>query len=153
MPTLHLMIGLPCSGKTTYAQELAQRTQSLLLTPDCWHLQLFGDDVGNPAHDHRHSTVEKIMWDVAQRVLSLGCNVILDFGCWAKEERDDFRERAHALGAEFQLHYMDVPTEELFRRLDNRNQSQSSTTFVIPKEEMEKYLKVFQPPTPEELLP
>lgn len=151
MATLHLMIGLPCSGKTTYARKLAQAEDALLLTPDVWHLQLFGHDVGEACHDVRHDKVEKIMWDVAARVLSLGCSVILDFGCWAREERDAFREKAHALGAAFQLHYMDVPTEELFRRLEVRNRSQSDQTFVIPKEEMEKYLPIFQPPEADEL--
>ncbi|MBV9304506.1 MAG: AAA family ATPase, partial [Acidobacteriaceae bacterium] len=32
MATLHLMIGLPCSGKTTYARQLAGETNALLLT-------------------------------------------------------------------------------------------------------------------------
>jgi NAD(P)-dependent dehydrogenase (short-subunit alcohol dehydrogenase family) len=32
MAILHLMIGLPCSGKTTYARKLAGETNALLLT-------------------------------------------------------------------------------------------------------------------------
>jgi hypothetical protein len=81
MATLHLMIGLPCSGKTTYARQLAGETNALLLTLDVWHLKLFGDDSGQEHHDERHERVEKIMWDVAKHVLQMGGNVILDYGC------------------------------------------------------------------------
>ena len=60
-----MMVGLPCSGKTTYARRLARETHALLLTLDVWHLKLFGDDSGQEQHDERHVRVENIMWDVA----------------------------------------------------------------------------------------
>src|SRR3954453_10772061 len=121
MPTLHLMVGLPCSGKTTYARQLAREVNALLLTVDVWHLALFGDDVGHKNHDERHATIEKIMWGVAKQVLAMGGDVILDFGFWARVERDDFRNQAKALDANFKVHYMDVPYSELYRRLEIRN--------------------------------
>src|SRR4051794_29563958 len=31
---LHLMVGLPCSGKTTYARQLARESNALVLTLD-----------------------------------------------------------------------------------------------------------------------
>lgn len=151
MATLHLMIGLPCSGKTTYAKELSAKEHALLLTPDAWQLKLFGQDFPGPYHDKRHSDIESIMWEVAERVLSLGTSVILDFGCWARVERDDFRERAGKLGVRFKLHYMDVPYAELFRRLEDRNQNLPEGAFAIPKEEMEKFIAIFEPPTDDEL--
>ncbi len=151
MPTLHLMIGLPASGKTTYARALAERERALLLTPDEWQIRLTGADMFRPDHDRIHSCIEQIMWDVAARALQLGANVILDFGCWAREERDEFRRKTEALGAGFKLHYMDVPREELFRRLDIRNAQQPEGAFVIPRGEMEKYMQIFQPPEPGEL--
>lgn len=151
MTTLHLMIGLPCSGKTTYARELADWEGALLLTPDVWQLKLFGQDFPGPYHDKRHSDIEEIMWDVAQSVLALGTSVILDFGCWAREERDDFRRRAHNLGVAFRLHYMDVPYPELYRRLEERNRTLPEGVFAIPKEEMDGFIAVFQPPAADEL--
>ena len=111
MAVLHLMVGLPCSGKTTRARQLEKQTNALLLTTDVWHLRLYGSDVDTPEHDVRHAAIEKIMWDVAKRVLELGCDVILDFGCWARSERDDFRRRAQQVGAQLRLRSL-VP--ELF---------------------------------------
>lgn len=151
MATLHLMIGLPCSGKTTYARELAVREKALLLTPDVWQLRLFGQDYPGPYHDKRHTEIENIMWDVAKSVLSLGTSVILDFGCWAQDERDDFRNRAKALGADFKLHYMDVSRTELYRRLEERNRTLPEGVYKIPTTEMDSYVAMFQPPTADEL--
>ena len=37
-------------------------------------------------HGVRHDTVESLMWDVAARVLVLGVDVILDFGCWVRSQ-------------------------------------------------------------------
>ena len=92
------------------------------------------------------------MWEVASRVLSLGMNVILDFGFWAREEREDFRRRAHALGAGFQIHYMEASEEELLRRLAVRNAEMPEGTFVIREAEMREYMALFQPPKADELL-
>ena len=72
MAILHLMVGLPCSGKTTKARQLEKQYNALLLTPDVWHLKLFGDDTGMMGHDKNHTAVESIMWDHAARVLAWG---------------------------------------------------------------------------------
>lgn len=151
MATLHMIVGLPCSGKTTYARKLAKDIGALLFTPDVWHTRLFGHDMHEAEHDKRHDTVEAIMWDVTADALSLGVDVILDFGFWGKEERAMFRQRAAALGAGCRLHYMDVSREEIFRRLAIRNAELPEATFMIPSAVMEDYMGLFEPPTPEEL--
>ena len=152
MATLHVMVGLPCSGKTTYARQLAREVNALLLTLDVWHLTLFGDDVGHAKHDERHARIEQLMWDVAKHVLALGGDVVLDFGCWARVERAEYRRRAKEVGASFQLHYMDVPYAELYRRLAIRNRTPTEGVFVIPETEMDRYIAIFQPPTEDELV-
>ena len=105
MATLHLIVGLPCSGKTTLGRQLETQYSALRLTTDEWHIRLFGHDYWDnmteseeAAHDARHQTVEAIMWDVAARVLVLGVDVVLDFGCWVRRQRDEFRSKAEDLG-------------------------------------------------------
>lgn len=143
---------IPSSGKTTYARRLAEETGALILTLDVWHIELFGDDVEHEEHDERHRIIERIMWDVAGHVLKIGGDVILDYGCWDRGERDDYRNRAKELGADFKIHYMDVPHDELYRRLEMRNSNPADGTFVIPKAYMDKYIPMFQPPTDDELI-
>ena len=71
MATLYLMVGLPCSGKTTLARTLEQEHSALRLTPDEWQLRLFGQDAADPQHDARHSLIEALQWEVAERALAL----------------------------------------------------------------------------------
>ncbi len=155
MSTLHLMIGLPCSGKTTRARQIEREYSALRLTPDEWHIQLFGldftEDGAHDLHDKRHDTVETLMWQVAERVLPLGVDVILDFGCWVREQRDDFRARAARLGSAFKLHYCAISEEDLFARLAARNTSLPAGTFGIAAHQLREWMAVFQPPEPDEL--
>lgn len=151
MATLHLMVGLPCSGKTTLAKKLEQERSALRLTPDEWQIGLFGQDANEPEHDARHNFIEAMLWNIASRALALGMNVILDYGFWAQEEREDFRLRAKRLGASSEIHFLDVPEEELLTRLAVRNAQPSPQSFQISAESMKPWIAFFQKPTSEEL--
>jgi len=150
MATLHLMVGLPCSGKTTLARTLEQKYSALRLTPDEWQVRLFGQDAADPQHNDRHSLIEGVQWEVAERALALGIDVILDFGFWAREEREDFRSRAKQLGASSEVHFLDVPSDELLRRLAQRN-ALPGLAFHIPEEMMQPWIEFFQKPDQDEL--
>ena len=151
MATLLLMVGLPCSGKTTLAKKLERERSALRLTPDEWQIGLFGQDANEPEHNARHSFIEAMLWNIASRALELGTNVILDYGFWAREEREDYRLRAKRLGASSEVHFLDVPEEELLRRLAVRNSQPSHESFHISEESMQPWIEFFQKPTPEEL--
>ena len=153
MATLHLMVGLPCSGKTTLAKSLEKECNALLLSTDKWHIKLFGKDthlIDHNEHDRMHKNIEEIEWEIAKRVLFLGIDVILDFGFWNREERHYFKSEARKFGFEFKIHYLDVSEEELFKRLEKRNKELSEEVFKIPKENMKKYIEVFEPVIEEE---
>lgn len=153
MATLYLMVGLPCSGKTTKAKELENELFALRLTPDEWHVSLFGNDVYEPEHDKRHGLIEDLLWKIAARALALGTNVILDFGFWAKEERDDYRSRASKLGARSEIIFMDVDEEELMKRVRVRNKNLTNAIPYIREELMMSWVKFFQKPDIHELQP
>lgn len=153
MTTLYLMVGLPCSGKTTRAKELENELSALRLTPDEWQVNLFGHDVYDPEHDKRHSLIENLLWQIAARALSLNTNVILDFGFWAKEERDDYRSRAQRLGTRSEIIFMDVGAEELMERVRYRNKNLTNTIHYIPEEFMASWIPFFQKPDAVELQP
>ena len=152
MATLHLIVGLPFSGKTTLARKLERECSALRLTPDEWHVLLFGQDAKEPDHDARHSLIESLLWKVAGRALELGANVILDFGFWAREEREDYRLRAKQLGASSEVHFLDVSEDELLRRLEERNSQPSHVSFYISVEMMKPWIEFFQRPTLDELV-
>ncbi len=151
MATLHLMVGLPCSGKTTLARQLEQELCALRLTPDDWHIRLFGYDVLEAEHDARHSLIESMLWDIAARGLALGMNVILDFGFWAKVEREAYRARAAQIGVGSEIHFLDKSEEVLLERNAIRNAQLPAGAAYIPEWKFKEYISIFQPPTPDEL--
>jgi predicted kinase len=121
-------------------------------TLDEWHVLLFGQDAKEPEHDARHSLIETMLWKITSRALELGTNVILDFGFWARAEREDYRLRAKQLGASSEVHFLDVSEDELLRRLEARNSQPSPESFYIPVEMMRPWIEFFQRPTPDELV-
>jgi predicted kinase len=151
MAVLHLMVGLPGSGKTTWARAIAAETGAVRFTPDEWHIRLFGADFPHPDHDRRHDAVEAIMWDMAEVLLERGLDVILDFGFWSRAERDDFRSRAAGLGARCHIHYAAVNETELLARVAARNTAAPPAAFIIPEAMLRQWAAVFEPPTGDEL--
>ena len=143
-------MAFPALGKQRWRVLLEQKYSALRLTPDEWQVRLFGQDAADPQHNARHSLIEALQWEVAERALALGTNVILDFGFWAREEREDFRSRAKQLGASSEVHFLDVPSDELLRRLAYRN-AQPGLAFHIPEEMMRSWIEFFQKPDPDEL--
>ena len=51
-------------------------------------------------------------WVLAQDHLARGQSVILEWGHWARVERDEKRLGARALGVGVEMHYLDTPLEE-----------------------------------------
>ena len=151
MKGLGVLIGDIGTGKTTLARKLEYELSALRMTPDEWQIGLFGQDATEPEHDARHNFIEAMLWNTASRALELGTNVILDYGFWAREEREDYRLRAKRLGAGSEVHFLDVPEEELLRRLAVRNSQPSQASFHIPEESMKAWIAFFQKPPPEEL--
>lgn len=82
----------------------------------------------------------------------MGGDVIIDCGCWERNTRNDYKNRAKVLGVDFQIHYMDVPHFELYRRLEIRNHTSPEDVFIISKADMDKYITLFQPPTKDEFI-
>lgn len=145
------MVGLPRSDKTTLAQKLEKKYFAIRLTPDIWHIRLFGHDMHDKDHDARHDLVESLLWDVAARVLILGVDVILDIGFWGRSERDEFRSRAAELGADFKMHFLDATEEMLLERLAARNAQLPQGTFHLSETNLKEYMLLFEPPSQEEL--
>ena len=92
------------------------------------------------------------MWGLGKRLLAQGVSVILDFGFWAREQREEKYRVAQALGADFQIRYDHAPLEVLCRRLDARARADRKDVFqTITREDMEQWAALFQEPDEAEL--
>ena len=146
-PRLILVCGLPGAGKTTLAKRLADELPAVRLCPDEWLARLGFDLFEGEPRDR----IEQLFWEQTQDMLRLGQSVILEFGFWDRAERDDKRLRARELGVAVELRHLDVPVDELCRRLALRNASGAWDTVTITREMVEAYLKDFEAPDAEEL--
>jgi len=151
MATLFLICGLPGAGKTTLAKQLEMSRSALRLSPDEWIVRIMKDASDTIELDRLRDPVESLQWDVAQKALSFGVSVILENGFWARQERTMFQSKARALGASVELHFLNVPKEELWNRLNKRNANRPEDSFVVTKKQLDTWWASFEPPTADEL--
>lgn len=141
-PRLVLLCGLPGSGKTTLATRLARETPALRLDGDEWLARLGIDLFDERTRDR----LERLFWQLAQDLLRQVQSVILESGFWLRSDRDEKRIGAHALGAAVELHYLDVPHDELCRRLEHRRRTGAWGTVPVTAEQLARYATFFQAP-------
>lgn len=137
---------MPGSGKTTLAKQLEVDRQALRLTPDEWMNRIVEDGF----NEEKRAIVESIQLEIAKRCLTLGINVILDFGFWSREERDSLRVLAESIGARTELFYLKVPIEELLRRLNERNAALPEDTFHVNESQLRLWKSWFEAPSEDE---
>ena len=142
-----LICGLPASGKSTLARQLAPRIPALRLDKDEWVTEL-GGDVWD---DRVRIRVERQLWALTLDLLAAGQSVILEWGHWARIERDEKRLGARALGVGVELHYLHAPLEELIDRAERRTASGEWTAAPMTRAHFEEWATILQPPDHAEL--
>jgi predicted kinase len=148
-PRLVLLCGLPGSGKSTLARQLAAELPAVRLCADDWMTQLAVDLFD----EDTRARLEAQFWELAQQLLRLGQDVILESGFWHRSERDELRREARALGATVDLRYLDAPFDERWRRVEARNAEGGPGCAVITRDQLTSWLPLFEAPTHDELDP
>jgi predicted kinase len=144
---LILVCGLPGSGKTTLARQLAPAVGAVRFCTDEWK-----HDLGIDYYDEEAGKrLEARLWRLGRELLSLGQSVILENGFWDRQERDELRLAARALGVAVELRYLEAPVDELWRRLDIRNQEAPPGAAPIQREDLERWAQEFEAPDSTEL--
>ena len=142
-PRLIIVCGLPGSGKTEHAKLLEGSLRAIRLSPDEW-MDALSLDLWDEA---RREKIEALQWRFGQQLLALGLTVIIEWGTWAKSERDTLRLGARALGAAVELHYLSAPVDVLFDRIQRRGLENPP----IERDQLLRWVETFQVPTPEEI--
>jgi predicted kinase len=140
---LIIVCGLPGSGKTTTARQLARERPGVRLGPDEWMTALGA----NLWDSNLRERVELLQWSVAEDLLRIGATVIVEWGTWGRHERDALRVRARELGAAVELRYLDVPPDELWARIQARGMEDPP----INRSDLDGWFQIFQAPDEGEL--
>lgn len=147
MATLHLMVGLPATGKTTRAKHLADHLGGLRLTPDEWMIPLFADNDANGKRD----VLEGRLVSTALEVLRLGVDVILDFGLWGRDERFALHQLATDQGAQCVTVYLPVDRQTQLARIRQRWEATPHETYPMTEADVDRWRAQFQEPDAAEL--
>lgn len=141
------MCGLPGAGKTTLAVRLARDLQAIRLCPDEWMMEL-GIDVFDK---EARARIERVQWRLGQELLRLDNRVIIEWGLWARSERDALRDRARELGAGVELRFLDPPLDVLWERVKSRGMEQRWGDRAIELHELEQWSSAVERPGEDEL--
>lgn len=142
-PRLYLVCGLPGAGKTTRSLEIAASTGAVRLCPDEWLVAL---GVSLVDYDFRFRLEPQLLRH-GEDLLRAGVGVIVEFGSWARAERESIRQIAVRTGVAAELHFMDAPLEELVRRVRQRGGPDAD---VLADQVLLEYAGRFERPQPDE---
>ncbi len=145
--TLHLLMGLPGSGKTTLGKLLETETKATYLSSDEYRLMLFKEPCfSQEEHDMLYATLDHNVL----HLLEAGRDVIYDANLNRKIHRLEKYELAKNYGAKVRLWWVQTP-EKLAkqRRIDEQDH------LLIPENEtpenmFDRIAGVFEPPEEDE---
>lgn len=153
--TLHLVCGSTGAGKTTHALRLARELGAIHFSIDDWMVRLFGPDVRAAAPRspdwpwiaERIARCEDMIASQALELGRLGLSSILDIGLQRADRRRHLARHALEAGLRTQLHFIDVPAEERWRRVQARNAARGETFRIEVTRPMFDFIEsIWQPP-------
>lgn len=154
MATVHLISGLPGSGKTTHSKELASRTDAVHFSLDTWLITAFGsyeiETIGHDEHVRRVHACRKLIWNLAPEFLQRDVDIILDDGFFLRKDRKKVIEMADKKNAKAKIHYLKTPLSILRERLQKRNNRLPKYHFWIDPEILEMFVDMYEVPHEDE---
>ena len=149
MARVILICGKIASGKSVYAQGIAKREHAVLLSVDELVLSILGSDLGEK-HDEITRRVQAYLFDKSLEIVRAGANVLLDWGFWTKERRQEARAFYAQHGVISEFHYVDTPDDVWRRNIAIRNQAVldgKSDAYFVDDGLMLKLQSLFEAPS------
>lgn len=134
-----LVAGPTGAGKTTAARAIAARFGGVVFSIDEWMNNLFWIDCPQkndlPWALDRIARCEAQIAAVAAQLAATGVSAVLDLGFTQREHRQAWLARAKAAAVSVELEVLDLPTDERWKRVRDRNRGESAThSFEVTRE-------------------
>lgn len=88
--------------------------------------------VGKTSFAEKNAAIIALMEPLWRGCLRHGVDVVLDYGFWARVERDHARQLARSTGAEVLLYRLNCPDKVAQARIAACNQSSKRSLYVVP---------------------
>lgn len=123
---IHLIIGNTGSGKTTYSNELKNKTNGVIFSIDNWNNTLFLADKkptdGLEWFLERIERAEKMILALVKQLENSNTDAILDLGLSKFEHREKFRKFAGLHNYALTTHFLDISKDTRLIRVMRRNE-------------------------------
>lgn len=149
---LILVVGCTGAGKSSYARALADQLGALRFSIDEWMVALFWADSPQPIEFawtmERVNRCEAQIFAIARQAATRGVPAVLDLGFTTKAHRDKFRDLGEQAGLSVAVHFVDVPADERWRRVEQRNAQQGETYSLTVDRGMFDFMEgLWEPPS------
>ncbi len=139
------------SGKSTKANEIAQRSDAVLLSEDEWLASLYPDKISSLNDYIKYSNLLKPqIKKLVRSILLSGSDVVMDFPANTRSQRDWFRSIFSEIDAPHGLIYIDLPDEVCLQQIRKRRIEQPQRLATDTPEMFEQVTQYFMAPTTEE---
>lgn len=154
MAKVFLICGKICSGKSYYAEELKNKENAVILSTDEVTYDLTNNEQGDN-YDAFAIRVNNYLRKKAAEIVKAGCNVILDWGFWTKENRREITEFFEEQNIEVEWHYIDVEEKTWKKNIEERNRKVldggGGFSFYVDEGLFNKIISMFEEPTEDEM--
>ncbi len=148
MPIVHMIHGFVGAGKTTFSKKLEKDIKAVRFTPDEWICDLYGNNPPAESFHERQDRIHALIRKVADRVLTAGVDVILDYGFWKVADRDETRSWARTLGSETHLYVLEAPESVMTARTLQRSYEIPEGALKIDENALKHFRTLFEPVDP-----
>lgn len=145
MKVVHLLHGLPRSGKTTLAREIEKERGAISLNHDEYMTTVFGNNPPADKFDEMSERVNNLIWALTKKLVDRDVEVILDHGFWTRKSRDNARKRVRAMGATPRFYRMICPDSVADARVLKRSKNLRSGVLQIDQNALELFRSQFEP--------
>lgn len=146
-----LIVGCTGAGKTTYARKLADELGAVRFSIDEWMTALFWADSPQPIQFawtmERVNRCEAQIFAMVRQLAERGVPALLDLGFTKLAHRDKFRALAAETGLTAEVHFIDVPADLRWFRVNRRNTQRGETYAMEVNKQMFDFMEgLWEPP-------
>ena len=141
------------SGKTYYAKKIMEKHKAVLLSND----ELLHDVFPDTHPNNQQMLMKNINMYLVKKSAEIaknGCDVILDWGFWKREERKKLTQYFKDRNISIEWYYISVDDETWYKNIEIRNkavkENDDGSSFTLNEEILERANKLFEAPSQDE---